>query len=142
MNEDFSLVYDRLKVKMFYATIAIFAIRYIVVLYLNTKNQDWIYLYINLTGFSIFIIDFIYLFFHNDKVRLATLILIYTNVFNIFILYLLGSGVLNREIYIARDLVILNILILVTAFMAGRKHAIMLTIILIIIFLSITFLYK
>ncbi len=134
MSRDFLLVYDRLKVKMFYAVTVVFAIRFAIVIYLDYSQKEYPLLFANLMGEGIIILNFVFLLFNKQKIKTATLILIYTNAISIFYYYYSGINSINNNLFVARDLAIINILILINAFMAGRKYALFFSLGLIVAF--------
>ena len=134
MSQDFLLVYDRLKVKMFYAITVVFAVRFAIVIGLEYSQKEYSLLFLNLIGEGIIILNFFFLFFKKQKIKMATLILIYLNTVSIFYYYYSGINSINNNLFVARDLAIINILILITAFMAGRKHTLFFSLGLIVAF--------
>jgi signal transduction histidine kinase len=90
----------------------------------------------------IFIADFFYLFLNNKRIKTATLILVYTIVLNIFVTGIISGYEHSGDVKVVRDLITLNIMVLITAFMVDRKHTIMLTVFLIASYFVMAFVFN
>ncbi|PKP21228.1 MAG: hypothetical protein CVU05_07210 [Bacteroidetes bacterium HGW-Bacteroidetes-21] len=137
MNLDFVKTYNGLQVKMFYATVLIFTIRYIVVIGYNISNDQDILTIINSISLAIIIGNLIFLFRNTKYIKFATLILVYNSVISIFLSLSLNISGATESIYLARDLIVINILILITAFMTDRLNTLIFTLVLITLFLTL-----
>ncbi len=127
---------------MFYGTISIYCIRFIIVFFLNLKSPYVNIFYADLIALLIFIADFFYLFLNNKRIKTATLILVYTIVLNIFVTGIISGYEPSGDVKVVRDLITLNIMVLITAFMVDRKHTIMLTVFLIASYFVMAFVFN
>lgn len=142
MAQDFSDTYNKLRVKMFYGTIAIYAIRFVVVFFLNLKNGINDVFFVDTISLLIIIFNLFYLGNNYKKIKPATLILVYTLILNIFITGILSGYGEHGDINVVRDLTTINILVLVTAFMTSQRHTIFLTVFLIASYFIMAYVFK
>jgi len=142
MAQDFLETYNKLRVKMFYGTVAIYFIRFVIVLILNV-NQGVSDVFIsNAIVVIVLLINFYYLFANNKRIKPATLVLVYTITLNIFITGIFAGYGEHGDVKVVRDLITLNIMVLITAFMVGRKHAMALTLFLIASYFIMAFVFE
>ena len=138
-EENFYELYNGLRFKMFYATVGIYLLSYTINLILSVSKANYLGVILSGSCILLFIINSIYLYLNKTKIVFATTLLVITILSQIFLSSILIGYNEAGELMVVRDLATTNIMILITAFMAGRKPTLILTILLVAQYIILAF---
>lgn len=138
-KENFQELYNSLRFKMFYGTVGIYLLSYTIKLVLSLTKANYLGVVFSGSCMVLFIINSIYLYRNKTKIVFSTLILVVTILSEIFLSSILIGYKEGGDLLVVRDLVTINIMVLITAFMAGRKQTLILTILIITLFFFLAF---
>jgi len=138
-KENFYELYNSLRFKMFYGTIGIYLLSYTIKLILSISKANYLGVILAGSCILLFIMNSVFLYRNKTKIVFSTLMLVITILSEIFLSSILMGYKEGGDLLVVRDLVTINIMILITAFMAGRKPTLILTIIIVALYIILAF---
>ena len=141
-KENFQDVYNSLRFKMFYGTMGIYFVAFTTKIFHGFSHNNELSVLFSSICLFIFLIISVYLYYNPKRIIISTLFLVFTIISEVFISGIFIGHDSGGDFLVVRDLISINIMILVTAFMTGRKYTILLSVLLIIQYILMSFVFS